>query len=226
MFCATNSKSLYFMPPRFVEDSSEVPHHKNIPHLKCQEVVPHMQRSIMANGNPKHWSFAGKKEMTQDEPDGRLLVETKWGKEKCKKPITARRLADARPEKDFVPVVKFEWLQVALVVHLPNLVWALSDRRGAQHGGDTIVSPLKTNSRLSHNEWLVRKDLRSLLGKRLWKSRILLKRDIDDRGVRRLQAARVFAEIPLQKGLIDSHVFFSPSKKDGPLKFEPGPVND
>jgi hypothetical protein len=64
------------------------------------------------------------------------------------------------------------------------------------------------------------------LGKRLWKSQILLKRDIDDRGVRRLQAARVFAEIPLQKGLIGSHAFFSHSKMDGPLKFEPRSAKD
>jgi hypothetical protein len=69
---------------------------------------------------------------------------------------------------------------------------------------------------------MVRKDLICLLGKRLWKSQILLKRDIADPGVRRLQAARVFAEIPLQKGLIDSHAFFSPSIMDGPLKFVPG----
>jgi hypothetical protein len=41
-----------------------------------------MQRSIVANSDPKYWSFAGKKEMMQDEPDGRLLVRTKWGKEK------------------------------------------------------------------------------------------------------------------------------------------------
>jgi hypothetical protein len=61
-----------------------VPHHKNLPHLKCQEVVPHMQRSIVVNSDSKYWSFAGKKEMTQDKPDGRLLVGTKWGKEKCK----------------------------------------------------------------------------------------------------------------------------------------------
>jgi repressor of nif and glnA expression len=88
--------------------------------------------------------------------------------------------------------VKFEWLQAVLVVRLPNLVWVLFDR-----GGDTIALALETNSRLSQNERLVRKDLRSLLGKRLWKSHILLKRDIDDRGVRRLQAARVFAEISL-----------------------------
>jgi hypothetical protein len=82
--------------------------------------------------------------------------------------------------------VKFEWLQVVLVVRLPNLVWVLFDRSGTQRGGDTIASPLETNSRLSQDEWLVRKDLKSLLGKRLWKSQILLKRDIDDRGVQRL----------------------------------------
>jgi hypothetical protein len=74
-----------------------MPYHKNLPHLKCQEVVPHMQQSIVANSNPKYWNFAGKKEMTQDEPDGRLLVGTKWGKEKCKKTITARRYTDERP---------------------------------------------------------------------------------------------------------------------------------
>jgi repressor of nif and glnA expression len=117
--------------------------------------------------------------------------------------------------------VKFEWLQVILVVRLPNLIWVLFDRGGAQRGGDTIASPLETNSRLSQDERLVRKDLRSLLGKRLWTWQILLNRDIDDRGVRMLQAARVFAEIPLQKALIDSHAFFSPSKMDGPLKFDP-----
>jgi hypothetical protein len=72
------------MSPRFVEDSSEVPHHKNLPHLKCQEVLPHMQRSIVANSGPQYGSFAGKKERMQDEPDGRLLVGTKWGKKKCK----------------------------------------------------------------------------------------------------------------------------------------------
>jgi repressor of nif and glnA expression len=85
---------------------------------------------------------------------------------------------------------------------------------------------LEINSRLSPDERLVRKDLRSVLGKRLWKSQILLKRDIDDRGVRMLQTARVFAEIPLQKRLIDSHAFFSPSKMDGPLKFETRPAKD
>jgi hypothetical protein len=40
-----------------------------------------MQWSIMANSDPKYWSFAGKKEMMQNEPDGRPLVGTKWGKE-------------------------------------------------------------------------------------------------------------------------------------------------
>jgi hypothetical protein len=113
-----------------------------------------------------------------------------------------------------------------LVVRLPNLVWVPFDRGGAQRGGDTRVSPLETNSKLSQDERLVRKYLRSLLGKRLWKSQILLKRDIGERGVRRLQGARVFAKIPLQKGLICSHAFFSPSKMDGPLKFEPWPAKD
>jgi hypothetical protein len=61
--------------------------------------------------------------------------------------------------------VKFGWLQVVFVARLPNLVWALFDR-----GGDMIASPLETNSRLSQDERLVRKDLRSLLGKTLWKS--------------------------------------------------------
>jgi hypothetical protein len=55
---------------------------QNLPHLKCPEVVLHMQRLFVANGDPKYWSFAGKKRMTQDEPDGRLLVGTKWGKER------------------------------------------------------------------------------------------------------------------------------------------------
>jgi hypothetical protein len=113
-----------------------------------------------------------------------------------------------------------------LIVRLPNLVWVLFDRGGAQRGGDTIVSPLETNLKFSQDERLMRKDLISLWGKRFWKLQILLKRDIDDRGVRRLQAARVFAEIPLQKGLIDSHAFFSPSEMDGPLKFESRPVKD
>jgi hypothetical protein len=77
--------------------------------------------------------------------------------------------------------VKFEWLQVVRVVRLPNLVWVLFDRSGAQRGGNTIASPLETNSRLSQDERLVRKHLRSLLGKRVWKSQILLNRDMDDR---------------------------------------------
>jgi hypothetical protein len=63
-----------------------VPHHKNLPHLKCQEVVPHMQRSIVANSDPKYWSFPGKKEMTHDRPDGR----DEMGEGKVQKPITAR----------------------------------------------------------------------------------------------------------------------------------------
>jgi hypothetical protein len=44
---------------------------------------------------------------------------------------------------------------------------------------------------------------------------------IDYRGVRRLEAARVLAEIAFQKCLVDSHALFSPSKMDNPLKFEP-----
>jgi hypothetical protein len=85
-------------------------------------------------------------------------------------------------------------------------------------------SPLEANSGLSQDQVLARKDLRSLLGRRLCKSQTLLKLDIDDRGVRTLQAARVFTEIALQKGLIDSHALFSPSKMKSPLKFEPRPI--
>jgi hypothetical protein len=48
----------------------------------------------------------------------------------------------------------------------------------------------------------------------------LLEFSIDYRGVRRLEAARLFAETAFQRWLIDSHALFSPSKMDSPLKFE------
>jgi hypothetical protein len=45
--------------------------------------------------------------------------------------------------------------------------------------------------------------------------------DTDHRGLRRLEATRVFAEMAFQKCLINSHALFSLSKMDGNLKFEP-----
>jgi hypothetical protein len=39
--------------------------------------------------------------------------------------------------------------------------------------------------------------------------------------VGQMEIAEVFAEIDFQKGLINSHALFSPSKKDNSLKFEP-----
>jgi hypothetical protein len=39
-----------------------------------------MQRSIVASSDPKYWSSAGKQEVMQDEPDGRLLVQDEKSK--------------------------------------------------------------------------------------------------------------------------------------------------
>jgi hypothetical protein len=152
-------------------------------------------------------------------PDRRLLAQDEMGDEKVQKPIAARRCADARPCETFVAAVEFECLQGVLLVRLRAINWALFDR-----GGDMTASPLEANSGLSQDQLLARKDLRSLLGKRLCESQILLQFDIDDRGVRTLQSAWVFTEIALQKGLMDSHALFSPSKMKSPLNFESWPV--
>jgi hypothetical protein len=53
------------------------------------------------------------------------------------------------------------------------------------------------------------------------KSQNLLELCIHYRGVRKLEAARVFIEIAFQRWLIGSHALLPPSKINSPLKFEP-----
>jgi hypothetical protein len=56
---------------------------------------------------------------------------------------------------------------------------------------------------------------------RIFKSQNLLEFCIHYRGVQKLEATRMFTKIAFQRCLIDLHALFSPSKMNGPLKFEP-----